>query len=151
VIELWRGQGVAPVATWLGTTIAVIGSGRTEVFDLDGRQIAQLGGGVPPIRIDAAADERTFLVVSHDRLVRWDADSKRATTAPGAWLDAAIAPNGEEVAALTLTGELVLLDNDLQPVRALDTPGPPSGVAVGTTQLVIASSGDILTAPRTPR
>ena len=150
VASLWRNSDLAPVAGWVGTRFAVVGARRPVVFDLKGRRIVELPGAVGPVRIETSSDERALLVVAHDQLALCETDTWTTTTAAGPWLDAAVAPDGDQIAAIRLGGELTLLDPRLRPRCTVSTPGPPTGVALGADRIVVAVGSDVHTAHHRP-
>jgi hypothetical protein len=139
--SLWQASEFAPAASWVARQFLVLGTRPSLVFDVDGNPVTDLPGASAPIRIEASADERTLLVTAHDQLARWDTGRWTATTAAGPWLDAALAPEGELVAAIGFSGELSLLDTDLHVARRIAPPGPPTGVAIGADHLVVTVAG----------
>jgi hypothetical protein len=139
--SLWHASEFAPAASWVARQFLVLGARPSLVFDLDGNRVTDLPGASAPIRIEASSDERTLLVTAHDQLARWDTGRWTATTAAGPWLDAALAPDGEQVAAIGFSGELSLLDSDLHVARRIAPPGPPTGVAMGADHLVVTVAG----------
>jgi hypothetical protein len=142
VAPLWESSAIAPAAGWVATRFLVVGARPSVVFDLDGNPITELPGTSAPIRIEASADECVLLVAAHDQLARWDTATWTATSGPGPWLDAALAPDGELVAAIDFSGELSLLDRELRVVRRIALPpGPPTGVALGPNDLVVTVAG----------
>jgi hypothetical protein len=104
---LWEASDLAPKALWAGERLIVVGSREPRVYARDGTLVNTLTGRTPPVRVEADAAEERLLVVEHGALTVWST----ATWEPlerrdGAWLDAAMAPDGGLVVAVDLAGAL---------------------------------------------
>ncbi len=149
--RLWEGSDVAPRAAWAGRTLLAVGTAAPQVFRPDGSRVGELAGVTPAVRIEASGDEARLLVVEHGQLTLWDtATWARVGSAPGQWLDADLAPDGQLVIAVDFAGALHALDGALAPAKPVALPEAAHdtalGVALDDNRVVAAFSGEVRTA-----
>jgi len=83
---------------------------------------------------------RWVLVAGHGRLMVGAADGSDLAAADGQWLDAALAPNGEFVVSVDLSGDLKVrsVEPGLPVIREISTPDRVVGIGVSDDVLVAA-------------
>ena len=128
VATLWEASDLAPKALWAGERLIVVGSREPRIYDRDGALVNTLPGTTPPVRVEADAAEEHLLVVEHGGLTIWSTASwEPIERREGAWLDAALSPDGARLVAVDLTGGL-----HGSPVAA---PEPVQAVALGESRI----------------
>jgi hypothetical protein len=106
-VVLWEAADLAPAGLWFGTAAIVVGSRGPRVFDAVGRPLRTLPATTSPFRIEGDAAGARLLVAEHARLTVWDLAGGEALGArTGAWVDAALTPDGTRVVAVDLDGHV---------------------------------------------
>lgn len=137
---LWQASDVAPDAVWCGSARLVVGCRMPLIFDWSGRPLGALPLETPPFRIDGDRAGSAVLVAGHGRLVVGAVDGSVLAAADGQWLDAALAPNGECLLSVDLSGALRVhvLQPGLPVLREIPTPDRVVGIGVSDDLLVAA-------------
>jgi hypothetical protein len=148
---LWRAAEPAPTAAWVSNTI-VIGCRNPQVLDQHGTPITTLRSNTPPARIESDAGGVVFLILEHARLTLWQAVSWNVLNElAGSWLDAAISPNGQFIAAVGFDGSLRvgMTDQGLISMQVVATADPIASIALGNDRIVakFATGAPVRTAP----
>lgn len=144
IAPLWRGDDLLPIAGLVGHTLAIVGTRQPRAFRFDGRELRVFDGVTPPIRIDMTADESRMVAVESSAIRLWAIeDGRPLATAEGAWLDAAVSPDGRFVFGVDMDGSLHLLDHTLALVARPELPDRLGGIAAGPGRLLGAFAGSI--------
>jgi len=147
VFTRWHSDALPPEAAWVGRDVAAVGFRDLELLDAAtgaARGRVALGAGTVT-RLDADAEERFLVAVDLNRAIfsidlqtgqivdRWN----------GAWLDAAVAPDGHLVVALDLAGRLHFASRTGGRFRLLGeaAAAQPGSVALDRGVLAVAGGG----------
>lgn len=107
-VPLWSADDVPPTALFIDRDVAIVGHRDPGMYAMDSLLLRSLATATPPQRIDARAG-RILLVEAGSLSVRDRSDGSLLGRLEGGWMDACLTPDGTEVLAADLVGNLVRL------------------------------------------
>lgn len=140
-VRIWKEPDIVPRSLCVYKSCVFLGTRPVRKCDFEGKVINTFHCDTQPFKVECCNDERSLVIAEHSAITIWDTESNEMSRQwYGQWLDAAVSPDGKNLAMIDFEGKLHWVKpNDPQAsLERIDLPDPVQSIALSNDWIMAA-------------